>query len=285
VAGQSRGDHTASEEGGLPPFDTSTANPARMWDYWLGGKDNFPADQEAAEAILEVMPSLPQTARIARRFLVDVVRRLMLEASIRQFLDIGSGLPTADNTHQVAQRTSPEARIVYVDNDPLVLTHARALLTSTPQGRCAYIHADLRDTKTILSEAEATLDFDRPVAILLLGILHFLPDTDDPYGIVRALMDAMPSGSYLVIGHGARDIQADAVAEMTERYNEHSAVAFIPRTKEEVTRFFEGLELMPPGVVPVHRWWESDPAMAATAEGLAGYTGYCGAGRKPWRSA
>jgi hypothetical protein len=161
------------------------------------------------------------------------------------------------------------------------LTHARALLTSTPEGSCAYVHADLRDTKTILREAADTLDFSQPIAILLLGIMHFIPDTDDPYGITRRLMDAVPPGSYLVIGHGASDIQAAAVAEMTERYNEHSAVAFIPRTKEEVTRFFDGLEIMPPGVVPVHRWWESDPAMAASAKGLAGYTGYCGAGRKP----
>lgn len=269
------------EKDGLLPFDTSVANPARMWDYWLGGKDNFPADQEAAEAILEIMPSLPQTARIARRFLIDVVRRLMQEAGIRQFLDIGSGLPTADNTHEVAQRTSPEARIVYVDNDPLVLTHARALLTSTLEGKCAYIHADLRDTKNILQEASHTLDFSRPIAVLLLGILHFLPDSDDPYGVTRRLLNAMPPGSYLVIGHGASDIQPDAVAEMTVRYNEHSAVPFIPRTKEDVTRFFDGLELMPPGVVPVHRWWESDPALAASARGRVGYTGYCGAGRKP----
>ena len=252
-----------------------------MWDYWLGGKDNFPADQEAAEAILEVMPSLPQMARIARRFLIDVVRRLMLEEGIRQFLDIGSGLPTADNTHEVAQRTAPEARIVYVDNDPLVLTHARALLTSTPQGRCAYIHADLRDTRTIMREAANTLDFDQPIAILLLGILHFIPDSEDAYEITRHLMDDVPPGSYLVIGHGASDIQADAVADMTERYNEHSAVPFTPRSKEEVTRFFDGLQLISPGVVPVHRWWESDPAMAASARGVAGYTGYCGAGRKP----
>jgi S-adenosyl methyltransferase len=214
-----------NQEDGLPPFDTSVANPPRMWDYWLGGKDNFPADQEAAEAILEVMPSVPQTARIARRFLIDVVRRLMLEAGVRQFLDIGSGLPTADNTHEVAQRTAPEARIVYVDNDPLVLTHARALLTSTPEGRCAYIHADLRDTKTILHEAASTLDFDQPIAVLLLGILHLIPDCEEPYGITRSLMAAVPSGSYLVIGPGASDIQPDAVAEMVDRYNEHSAVS------------------------------------------------------------
>jgi SAM-dependent methyltransferase len=268
-------------EDGLPPVDTSVANPARMWDYWLGGKDNFHADREAAEAILEVMPSLPQTARIARRFLIDVVRRLMLEAGIRQFLDIGSGLPTADNTHEIAQRTAPEARIVYVDNDPLVLTHARALLASTPQGRCAYIHADLRDTRTILREADNTLDFGEPIAILLLGILHFISDSADAYEITRRLMEAVPSGSYLVIGHGASDIQPEAVAEMTERYNEHSAVPFIPRNKEEIMRFFDGLQVMPPGVVPVHRWWESDPSMAASAQGFAGYTGYCGAGRKP----
>jgi hypothetical protein len=271
----------ATDDDGLPPFDTSVANPARILDYWLGGNDNFPADQEAAEAILEIMPSVSQTARISRRFLVDVVRRLMLEAGIRQFLDIGSGLPTADNTHEVAQRTAPEARVVYVDNDPLVLAHARALLTSTPEGKCAYLHADLRDTAQILRRATDTLDFSQPIAVLLIGVMHFIPDSEDPYGIIRSLMAAVPSGSYLVIGHAPSDIPSEAVAEVAERYNEHSAVAAIPRTREEVTRFFEGLELMPPGVVPLHRWWESDPEVAASAKGLAVCTIYVGAGRKP----
>jgi trans-aconitate methyltransferase len=271
----------ATDDDSLPPFDTSVANPARVMDYLLGGNDNFPADQEAAEAILEVMPSVSQAARISRRFLVDVVRRLMLEAGIRQFLDIGSGLPTADNTHEVAQRTIPEARVVYVDNDPLVLAHARALLISTPEGKCAYLHADLRDTAQILRRTADTLDFSQPIAVLLIGVLHFIPDSEDPYGITRSLMAAVPSGSYLVIGHAQSDIQPEIMAEMVERYNEHSAVAGIPRTREEVTRFFEGLELMPPGVVPLHRWWESDPEMAASAKGLTVCTGYVGTGRKP----
>lgn len=271
----------ASDDDSLPPFDTSVANPARILDYWLGGNDNFPADQEAAEAILEIMPSVSQTARISRRFLVDVVRRLMLEAGIRQFLDIGSGLPTADNTHEVAQRTAPDARVVYVDNDPLVLAHARALLTSTPEGKCAYLHADLRDTAQILRRAADTLEFSQPIAVLLIGILHFIPDSEDPYGITRRLMEAVPSGSYLVIGHAPSDTQSEAVAEVGERYNEHSAVAGIPRTREEVMRFFEGLEFMPPGVVPLHRWWESDPEMPASAKGLDVCTTYVGAGRVP----
>lgn len=271
----------AADEDSLPPFDTSVANPARILDYWLGGNDNFLADQKAAEAILEIMPSVSQSARISRRFLVDVVRRLMLEVGIRQFLDIGSGLPTADNTHEVAQRTAPEARVVYVDNDPLVLAHARALLTSTPEGKCAYLHADLRDIAQILHRAADTLDFGQPIAVLLIGILHFIPDSDDPYGITRSLMAAVPSGSYLVIGHGASDIQPEAVAEVNERYNEHSAVAGILRSRAGVTRFLEGLELMPPGVVPLHRWWETDPEMAASVKGLGVCTTYVGAGRKP----
>lgn len=269
-----------NDDDSLPPLDTSVANPARILDYLLGGNDNFPADQEAAEAILEIMPSVAQTARISRRFLVEVVRRLMLEAGIRQFLDIGSGLPTADNTHEVAQRTAPQARVVYVDNDPLVLAHAQALLTSTPEGKCAYLHADLRDTAQILRRTADTLDFSQPIAVLLIGILHFIPDSEDPYGIARRLMAAVPSGSYLVIEHAQSDIQSEAAAEVNERYNEHSAVAGVLRTKEEVTRFFNGLELMPPGVVPLHRWWESDPEISASIKGLA-FTTYVGAGRKP----
>lgn len=267
--------------GRILPFDTSVANPARMWDYWLGGKDNFAADREAAEAILQVMPTLPQMARIARMFLVDVVRWLVIEEGVRQFLDVGSGLPTAENTHEVAQRLAPESRIVYADNDPIVLSHAKALLNSAPEGACAYVQADLRDVDLILSEARKTLDFTKPIAILLLGILHFISDEEDPYAITRRYMDAVPEGSYLVIGHGASDIEAERVAEMTETYNEHSAVPFIPRDHEQVSRFFDGLQIMPPGVVPVHQWWANDPEKAAYASKLAGYTGYAGTGLKP----
>ena len=159
----------------LPPFDPSVPNPARMWNYWLGGKDNFAADRDAAERVLEVMPSLPMIARAARLFLIDVVHQLAAGHGVRQFLDIGTGLPTADNTHDVAQRAAPESRIVYVDYDPVVLSHARALLTSSPEGRTDYLQADLRDTDTILKGAARTLDLTRPVAILLIAVVHFIP--------------------------------------------------------------------------------------------------------------
>jgi hypothetical protein len=263
--------------GGLAGFDASVPNPARMWNYWVGGKDNYAADREAAEQVLQVMPSLPRIARLARRFLIDAVHRLAAEYGVWQFLDIGTGLPTADNTHDVAQRVSPQSRIVYVDNDPVVLTHARALLTSSREGETDYIAADLRDTAAILSGAARTLDFSEPVAVLLIAVLHFIPDADDPYGIVARLMDAVPSGSYLVIAHAARDIQSGAIAEMTRRYNELSPVPVTPRTREQVARFFGGLDMIQPGVVPLRQWW----APEADADANSGLAGYCGIGRKP----
>ncbi len=261
----------------LADFDASVPNPARMWNYWVGGKDNFAADRQAAEKVLEVMPSLPLIARLARRFLIDAVHRLAAGYGVRQFLDIGTGLPTADNTHDVAQRVAPRSRIVYVDNDPVVLTHARALLTSSRAGETDYIPADLRDTAAILSGAARTLDFSKPVAVLLIAVLHFIPDSDDPYGIVARLMDAVPSGSYLVIAHAARDIQAGAITEMMRRYNELSPVPVTPRTGEQVARFFGGLDVIEPGVVPISQWWA--PGVDAGAD--SGLAGYCGIGRKP----
>ncbi len=189
-----------------PGFDTSVAHPARVYDYWLGGKDNFAADREAAERVLAVSPGLRFRVRANRAFLARSVRYLAGEAGIRQFLDIGTGIPSANNTHEVAQSVAPDARIVYVDNDPIVLVHARALLTGTEQGRTAYIEGDLRDTQTILEQAARTLDFSQPVAIMLLGILHLISDSEDPYGIVARLVDAVPAGSYLAISHPASDI-------------------------------------------------------------------------------
>ena len=189
----------------LRGFDTSVPSPARMWNYWVGGKDHFAADREAADEIMAAMPALPAIARSVRYFLIDIVHSLTVDYGIRQFLDIGTGLPTADNTHDVAQRAAPESRIVYADYDPVVLAHARALLTSSPEGKTDYIEADLRETDTILSAAARTLDFSKPVAILLLAVLHFIPDEDDPYAIVRKLMDEVPSGSFLVIVHAPSD--------------------------------------------------------------------------------
>lgn len=271
-----QGENPAGERG-LPAFDTRVPNPARIWNYWVGGKDNFAADRAAADRVLEAMPVMPLIARLVRRFLIEVVYQLTDGYGIRQFLDIGTGLPTADNTHDVAQRAAPESRIVYVDHDPVVLSHAQALLTSSLEGETDYIQADLHDTGTIVAGAARTLDFRRPVAVLLIAVLHFIPDADDPYGIVKRLMDAVPSGSYLVIAHAASDIAAGAAAEMARRYNELSPVPITPRSREQVARFFDGLDMMPPGLVPLSHWWGPGQAEAGTASDLAGY---CGIGRK-----
>jgi len=261
----------------LPSFDPGVPNPARMWNYWLGGKDNFAADRELAERVLEAMPSLPLIARAARLFLIDAVHQLATEHGVRQFLDIGTGLPTADNTHDVAQRAAPESRIVYVDYDPVVLTHAQALLTSSPDGETDYIQADLRDTDTILKGAARTLDLTRPVAILLIAVLHFIPDADDPYAVVARLMDAVPSGSYLVMAHAASDIAPEACAEMARRYNAMSSASITPRSRDQVAGFFDGLDLLPPGLVPISKWGLSGQIDANTG----GLVGYCAIARKP----
>jgi hypothetical protein len=273
----SQEERTSSAATDRKAFNTSVANPARIWNYWLGGKDHFEVDRAAAEKVLEVLPSMRLLARLARRQLIDAVRLLAGSYGIRQFLDIGTGLPTADNTHEIAQRAAPEARIVYVDNDPVVISHARALLTSSPEGSTDYLHADLRDPATVLTGAARTLDFRQPVAILLIGVLHFVPDAADPYGIVARLMDATAAGSYLVIGHGASDIRADAVPEMTRRYNERSSAPITLRTRAQVARFFDGVELVGPGLVPLSQWWPPDQVDAGAASGVIGY---CGMARK-----
>jgi hypothetical protein len=268
----------AGRAAGLPGFDVTVANPARMWNYWVGGKDHFAVDREAAKTVQEAMPSLPLIAQLVRRFLINAVHTLAADHGIRQFLDIGTGLPTADNTHDVAQRAAPESRVVYVDHDPVVISHAQALLTSSPQGQTDFLQADVRDTETILSQASRTLDFARPVAVMLIALLHFVPDQDDPYAVVRRLMDAVPSGSYLVIGHAASDIAAGAAAEMARRYNARSSAPITLRDRVQVTRFFDGLDLVDPGVAPLIHWWELGRAEVGDAGGLIGY---CGIGRKP----
>jgi len=189
---------------------------------------------------------------------------------------LSSGLPTTDNTHHVAQRVAPESRIVYTDHDPVVLSHAQALLTSSPKGKTDYIQADLRDTDTILAAAARTLDLSRPVAVLLIAILHFIPDQADPYEIVARLMDAVPSGSYLVMAHAASDIAPEASAEMARLYNGMSSVPITPRNREQVARFFDGLDMVPPGLVPISQWGLTGQ-IDATAGALMGY---CGIGRK-----
>ena len=249
-----------------------------MWNYWLGGKDNFAADRELAERVLQIMPSMPLIARAARLFLIDAVHQLATVHGVRQFLDIGTGLPTADNTHDVAQRAAPDSRIVYVDHDPVVLTHAQALVTSSPEGTTDYLQADLRDTETILKGAARTLDLTRPVAVMLIAVLDFIPDADDPYAVVARLMDAVPPGSYLVMAHAASDIAPEAAAEMARQYNAVSSEPITLRDRDQITRFFDGLDLLRPGLVPISQWGLASPIAAAAAGGLAGY---CGIGRKP----
>lgn len=260
----------------LSRLDTGIAHPARTWDYWLGGTNHFAADREAAVAAEGLLPSMPRIALADRAFLGNVVRFLAGDAGVRQFLDIGSGLPTADNTHQVAQRVAAESRVVYVDNDPIVLTHARALLASTPEGKCDYVDADVRDVGEILDRAAATLDFGKPVALMLLGMLLYVPDADDPWGIVARLLAAVPPGSYLAVSHGASDIDPERSTPFADTFNEHSAAPLTLRTRAAVTRFFDGTQLLEPGVVQIHRWRVS-PDTPGYDENLIAY---CGLGRK-----
>ena len=234
--------------------DITVAHISRVYDYWLGGKDNFAVDRIAAERVIAAYPDIVRSARGNRAFLGRAVRYLVGEAGVRQFLDIGTGLPAADNTHEVAQSEAPECRVVYVDNDPVVLSHAKALLASGPDGATAYVDADLRDPETILAAAAEVLDFSRPVAVMLVAILQHIGDQDDPYGIVARLLAEIPSGSYLALSHPARDIHAAAMAEIADRMNKLVAEKVTFRTRAEVLRFFDGLELVEPGLVPVPRW-------------------------------
>ncbi|MFW6639941.1 SAM-dependent methyltransferase [Nocardiopsis algeriensis] len=234
-------------------LNTSEPHSARIYNYWLGGKDNYPADRAMGDQILSVLPMIGEMAVQNRAFLKRTVRFLAGERGIRQFLDIGTGLPTADNTHEVAQATAPDSRIVYVDHDPLVLAHARALLTSTPEGRTAYVDADLRDPDTILRKAGETLDLTRPVGLTLLGVLFHLPD-DEVYTIVRNLVDALPSGSYVVITHSTNAATGEAMEEAVRQWNAASSAPITLRTPEQIERFFEGLELVDPGLVSIPLW-------------------------------
>jgi hypothetical protein len=264
-----------ADAGGTPVIDTSTAHPARVYDYWLGGKDNFAADRRAAEAAIAANPGVQAGVLANRAFLARAVRYLAGECGIRQFLDIGTGIPTADNTHEVAQAVAPESRIVYVDNDPIVLLHARSLLASNPLGAADYVDSDLRDTGRILAEAARTLDFGKPVAVMMLLVLHLIPDSDDPYGIVSGLMAALPSGSYLVITHVAADINAEAMAEMAKRLNSMVAEKGTMRDKAQIARFFDGLEIAEPGIVQPQLWRPTGPVPADNV------TAWTGVARKP----
>ena len=253
-------------------FDISVAHPARVYDYWLGGKDHFEPDRIAAQEVIAVRPTIIRDIRANREFLGRVVRFLAGEAGIRQFLDIGTGIPSANNTHEVAQLVAPDCRIVYVDNDPIVLAHARALLTSTPEGACAYLDADLKDTGKILQEAARTLDFSRPVAVLFIGVLHLVSDADEPLRIMGEMLDGTVAGSYLALTQPAKDVNADQVAEGARRYNEHVKTPQTRRTYAETLRFFDGMEVVPPGLVQCHRWRPATGAVGLE-ENVSAYGG------------
>ncbi|MFJ2768566.1 SAM-dependent methyltransferase [Streptomyces sp. NPDC087300] len=244
-------------------IDTSVPHSARIWNYWLGGKDNYPVDEAAGDAYSAVFPGIVTVARSSRAFLRRTITHLVTEAGIRQFLDIGTGLPTVDNTHEVAQRLAPEARIVYVDHDPMVLAHARALLTSTPQGATAYVDANLAEPDRILAAAAETLDLSEPTALILSNILGHMPDYDQARDIVRRLVDALPAGSYLALNDGSRGIDA-AYESAQDGYNASGAVPYFLRPVEQISAFFEGLELLEPGVVSVP-FWRPDADAEATA--------------------
>ncbi|WP_182877444.1 MULTISPECIES: SAM-dependent methyltransferase [unclassified Microbispora] len=261
---------------GRPRLDTSVPHAARVWNYFLGGKDHFPADRELGDQLMQAYPGIVDIARQSRSFLGRAVRYLAGEVGVRQFLDIGTGLPTAANTHEVAQRVAPESRIVYVDNDPLVLVHAHALLTSTPPGMTAYIEADVRDPGTILEAAAKTLDLAEPVGLMLLGVMGQVLDDEEAYGLVRYLMDALPSGSHLVFEDGTKVVAPEA-ADEAERIRAEAGDPYRLRTPEQITRFFDGLTLLEPGVVSVSRWRPGPSQFGEAPEVDA----MCGVGRKP----
>jgi S-adenosyl methyltransferase len=253
-------------------IDTSEAHPARRYNYWLGGKDHFAADRESGDRIEAAYPGIRDAARANRGFLQRAVRYLAQEAGIRQFLDIGTGLPAADNTHEVAQHIAPDSRIVYVDNDPLVLTHARALLTSNDHGKAAYIEADLHEPEAILAHPDlsAILDLSQPVALLLVAVLHFVPDGEKANAVVATMLRGLPAGSYLVLSHASYDqLPTETVDKLSS-----SAISgkggFTQRTKAEIGRYFEGLDLIAPGLQTVSDW-RPDSACSRSAAPIAVY--------------
>ena len=245
-------------------IDTTVPHSARIWNYWLGGKDNYAVDREAGDAWVKLHPEITVIARETRAFLRRSLRYLAGEVGIRQFLDVGTGLPTADNTHEVAQSIAPDARIVYVDNDPLVLAHARALLTSTPQGSTRYLHADMHDSQALIDGAAEILDFSRPVAVYFMGVLGHIADHDEARTLVRGLMDRVPSGSYLTICDSTHPAESDAFHKAQEDYADTGAVPYWNRAPEEIASFFDGLEWVEPGFVSVPLWRPERPEGVTT---------------------
>ena len=253
----------SSDVRALPRIDTSVAHIARVYDYWLGGKDNFTVDREVGEKVLAIHPETVLSVQANRKFLARTVRYLAATEGIRQFLDVGTGLPSANNTHEVAQAAIPQARVVYVDNDPSGLAHARALLTSRPEGATGYLDADIKDSDEILAGAARLLDFSQPVGVMLVAVLHMLRDAEGPQAIVDRLMSAVPAGSFLVISHLASDIERETMAEVGRRLNASMTQQVTMRTRAQVTVFFDALTLLDPGVVRTHEW---RPDSAADAE-------------------
>ncbi|GLW66686.1 hypothetical protein Arub01_49300 [Actinomadura rubrobrunea] len=267
-------DHPAASPGSTPKIDTSVPHSARIWNYWLGGTDNYEVDRRAGDAYVEVFPQIVEIARTGRLFLSRAIEFLAGEAGVRQFLDIGTGLPTVDNTHEVAQRVAPESRIVYVDNDPLVLAHARALLTSTPEGATHYLDADLHEPEKIIEMAGEFLDLSRPVALLLMGVMGHIVDDEEAQSIVRRLKDALAPGSYLAM-YDATDTDA-AFKEAQRAYDDTGAVPYRLRSPDYVRRYFEGFQPVEPGIVPCPLWRpEVEPLEAVVQPTL------CGVARKP----
>ncbi|MGC5020145.1 SAM-dependent methyltransferase [Micromonospora sp. DT47] len=268
----------------VPPssrIDPTVPHAARRYDYWLGGKDNFAADRESGDAVAAAYPAIRTTVIENRRFMQRATRHLAAQAGIRQFLDIGTGIPTSPNMHEVAQGVTPESRVVYVDNDPIVLAHARALLTSAPDGATAYVDADLRDPERILwhPDLRATLDLQRPVGLMLVAILHFLTDGDDPYGVTRRLIEAIPSGSYVVISHATTDLVPHHIAATAAPTTTTSMIDMAFRSREQFASFFDGLELVHPGISPVTEWRPDDPPEQRTPVAQASM--YAAVARKP----
>ena len=268
---------TAAPGDGKPrplPFDTSKAHQARGYNYLLGGKDNYAADRAAADALLKVWPDAAFGARANRAFLDRAVHYLTAEAGIRQFLDIGTGIPSAGNTHEVAQAIAPETRVVYVDYDPIVLAHARALLDSSEEGATEYIEADLRDTAAILGQAAKLLDYTKPIAITMIAILHAIPDADDPHAIVATLLDAVPTGSYLAISHVASDLlNQETTHNIADTLDGKLQQQVTWRSREQVARFFSGMDLVEPGLVPVEEWRPNPGTVQPGKSGLWGAVG------------
>jgi O-methyltransferase involved in polyketide biosynthesis len=259
-----------------PAINPAVPHPARVYDYWLGGKDNFKADRDAAAEAIKIFPKTVESARSCRAFLARVVAYLTAEAGIRQFLDLGSGLPSAQNVHEVAQAIAPESRVVYVDHDPVVMLHARALLRSSPKGATGYIQADLREPDAILAKAAETLDFRQPVAVLLLAVLHLVTDAQDPAGIIAAVMGAAAPGSYLAIGHHTDDLYPELRAFAARMSELNPDLPATLRGRQQVRDLFAGLDLVKPGVVQISRWRPESDREAGAAAALWG-----GVARKP----